>query len=250
MAFGPRPPGSGASRKLQDYIRTRLKPLGCEVTEDSFTASSPIGPVKMANLIARFAGTSGKIVVFSGHYDTKPIPGVDFVGANDGGSSTALLLELARALAGTKRTHDVYLVWFDGEEAYVNYTATDGFYGSRHLAQRWEKEGTLGKIAALVNVDMIGDRDLGIMKEQYSSEFLNNLIWRSASELGYAKHFLNEGGAVQDDHVQFVQRGVPPPISSTSTTALAIRTGTRRRTQSISSARAAWRWSVRSFSMC
>jgi hypothetical protein len=209
VAFGPRPPGSSASRKLQDYIRSRLKPLGCEITDDSFTASTPVGVVKMMNIIARFAGTSGKAVVFSGHYDTKPMPGVDFIGANDGGSSTGLLLELARALAASKRTHDVYLVWFDGEEAYVQYTATDGFYGSRHLAQRWDKDGTLSKVVALINVDMIGDRDLGIMKEQYSSETLNALIWSAAADLGYGKHFLNEGGAVYDDHIQFIHRGVP-----------------------------------------
>jgi Zn-dependent M28 family amino/carboxypeptidase len=163
----------------------------------------------MANVIARFPGVSGKALVFSGHYDTKLMPGVDFVGANDGGSSTGLLLELAWVLAGQKRTHDVYLVWFDGEEAFVQYTGTDGFYGSRHLAQRWEKDGTLRKIVALINVDMIGDRELAITKEMYSRKTLNELIWRVAADLGYSRHFLEEGGAVFDDHIQFIQKGVP-----------------------------------------
>ncbi|MCW5980003.1 MAG: M28 family peptidase [Bryobacteraceae bacterium] len=209
VAFGPRPPGSPASKKLQEFIKAKLKSFRCEIVDDAFTASTPIGAVGMANVIARFPGTSGRAVVFSGHYDTKHMPGIDFVGANDGGSSTGLLLELARVFSSTKRRHDVYLVWFDGEEAYVQYTGTDGFYGSRHLARRWEQDGTLKKILALINVDMIGDRDLGILKEQYSKASLNALIWKVAGELGYGRYFLNESGAVLDDHFQFVQKMVP-----------------------------------------
>lgn len=209
VAFGPRPPGSEANRKLQDYIRAKLKSLGYEIVDDGFTASTPTGPVQMANVIGRLRGTSGRVMVFSGHFDTKPMPGIDFVGANDGGSSTGLLLELARVLAGRKHKHDICLVWFDGEEAFVQYTGLDGFYGSRHLAQRWEREGLLKKILAMINVDMIGDRDLGIRKEQYSKMSLNELIWRAAADLGYGQYFLDEGGAVLDDHFQFVQKFVP-----------------------------------------
>lgn len=209
VRFGPRTPGSAAHRKAQEYIRTQLEGLGCEVVEDRFEARTPYGPAAMTNLIARFRGSSGKAVVFSGHYDTKMMPASGFVGANDGGASAGFLLEMAAMLAGRKRVHDVYLVWFDGEEAFVDYTPTDGLYGSRHLARRWQQEGMLRRIVALVNVDMIGDKDLGILKEEYSDRALVDLIWRVAAELGLARHFLRAGGAVLDDHYPFVELGVP-----------------------------------------
>ena len=208
IRLGPRTPGSPAHRKAQDYIRARLKTLGCEVINDSFEARIPYGTVRMNNIIARFPGASGKAVVFSGHYDTKSMPASGFVGANDGGASAGFLLETARALSSAKRVHDVYLVWFDGEEAFVDYTATDGLYGSRHLARRWKQDGTLDRIVALINVDMIGDKDLGILKEQYSDRALIDLIWDTAARLGLSKHFLPTGGAVLDDHYPFVELGV------------------------------------------
>jgi Zn-dependent M28 family amino/carboxypeptidase len=163
----------------------------------------------MKNLIARFPGSSGKAVVFSGHYDTKVMPASGFVGANDGGASAGLLLEMARAVSLRKRVHDVWLVWFDGEEAYVDYTLTDGLYGSRRLARRWHQDGTLKRIVALINVDMIGDRDLGILREEYSDPRLVDLIWKTAARLGLGRHFLNRRGAVLDDHYPFVELGVP-----------------------------------------
>ncbi len=209
VRLGPRTPGSAAHRNAQDYIRAHLKGLGCEVLDDPFEARTPFGPVAMNNLIARFRGSSGKAVVFSGHYDTKSMPASGFLGANDGGGSAGFLLEMAAVLSGGKRVHDVYLVWFDGEEAFVDYTPTDGLYGSRHLARRWRQDSTLSRIIALVNVDMIGDRDLGILKEQYSDRALVELIWTAAAQLGLGRHFLPEGGAVLDDHYPFVELGVP-----------------------------------------
>ena len=209
VSFGARPPGSEANHKLQVYIRSQLESWGCEIIEDRFTARTPLGKVRMNNIIGRFPGTSGRAVVFSGHYDTKLLPEIDFVGANDAGSSTGLLLELARVLSGNKRKHDVYLVFFDGEEAVVGFSETDGIYGSRHLARRWDGDGTLRKILALINVDMIGDKDLGILREQYSSASLNELVWAAAAELGYGRCFLDSGGAVLDDHVPFIERGTP-----------------------------------------
>src|SRR6266851_2104127 len=117
VAFGPRPAGSEANHKLQGYILSQLKLDGCEVIEDAFTAKTPKGDIAMKNVIAKFPGKSGRAIVITGHYDTKLFPGRKFVGANDGGSSTGLLLELAHVLARHPRTDDVYLVWFDGEEA-------------------------------------------------------------------------------------------------------------------------------------
>src|SRR6267154_262538 len=132
VAFGPRPPGSEPIHKLQAYIVAQLKLDGCELIDDSFTAKTPKGDIAMKNIIAKFPGKSGKAIVITGHFDTKLFPGRKFVGANDGGSSTGLLLELARDLNATSRVDDVYIVFFDGEEAVGDWSETDSVYGSRH----------------------------------------------------------------------------------------------------------------------
>jgi len=209
VSFGPRPPGSAELRALRTYLLAQLKLRGCQVSQDAFTAQTPKGPIAMANLIARFPGKSGRAVVFTGHYDTKLKPLVRFVGADDGGSSTAFLLEMAEALQGAPRKDDVYLVWFDGEEAIrEEWSTEDSLYGSRRLAARWAADGTLSRIKALINVDMIGDKDLDIMNEENSSPSLRKLIWAAAARLGYGKYFLDTGGPTDDDHMPFVRLGV------------------------------------------
>jgi glutaminyl-peptide cyclotransferase len=209
VAFGPRPSGSAANRQLQAYIRAQLRLLKCEVIEDPFTAKTFKGDIPMTNIIAKFPGKSGKAIVVSGHFDTKLFPGRKFVGANDGGSSTGLLLELARVLSGTPRVDDVYIVFFDGEEALAEWTETDSVYGSRHLAYKWKADGTLAKIKALINVDMIGDKSLGILLDENSTASLRKLVWTTASELGYKAYFLNDGEKMEDDHMPFIKLGVP-----------------------------------------
>ncbi len=208
VSFGPRPPGSTAIHKLQAYILSELKKDHCEISEDNFPADTPIGAVAMKNIVARFPGTSGKIIAVTGHYDTKYMPDIRFVGANDGGSSTGFLLELARVISGLRHKDDIYLVWFDGEEAFGQWSATDGVYGSRQLAAQWADNGILPKIKALINIDMIGDKDLGIIKESMSSGSLTALVWKTASELGYRSHFLDQGFGTEDDHSPFLSRGV------------------------------------------
>lgn len=208
VAFGPRPPGSPAIRRMQAWMVGQLKGFRCEVIEDAFTAQTPRGSIAMKNIIARFKGTSGRAVAFTGHYDTKYFTDRKFVGADDGGSSAGFLLEMARALNGRDRKDDVYLVWFDGEEAFGEWTATDSLYGSRHLADRWGREGVLGRLRALINVDMIGDKSLGIMQETNSSATLRRMVWETAERMGYGKYFLPTGGPTEDDHIPFLKRGV------------------------------------------
>lgn len=162
----------------------------------------------MTNLVA-CRGEGSQMLVVSGHYDTKKIPGTRFIGANDGGSSAGFLLELARVAAGRPWRHRLCLVWFDGEEAFENWGPTDGLYGSRNLAARWQAEGRLAQIAALINVDMIGDRDLHLQQELNSTGWLRDLVWRVAGELGYAASFDGLPGAIEDDHIPFLERGVP-----------------------------------------
>jgi glutaminyl-peptide cyclotransferase len=209
VAFGPRPSGSPANRELQAYIRAQLRMLKCEVTEDPFVAKTPKGDVPMTNIIAKFPGKSGHAIVVTGHFDTKLFPGRKFVGANDGGSSTGLLLELARDLNGTTRVDDVYVVFFDGEEAVNDWTEADSVYGSRHLAYKWKADGTLARIKALINVDMIGDKSLGVLIEENSTASLRKLVWTAAADLGYKAYFLETGEKVDDDHMPFLKLGVP-----------------------------------------
>jgi Zn-dependent M28 family amino/carboxypeptidase len=208
VSFGPRPSGSDAIRAAQKYILSELKTIGGQITQDDFSGSTPLGRTPMKNIIARFPGKSGKIVVITGHYDTKSMPGTFFVGANDGGASAGFLLEMAKALAHGLRKDDVRLVWFDGEEAVGQWSDYDSLYGSRHLAERWSADGTLGRIKALINVDMIGDRNLDILNDQNSAGPLRERVWRVADRLGYGKHFLRYDSSVEDDHMPFLRRGV------------------------------------------
>src|SRR5580698_10629532 len=158
VALGPRPDGSPAIAKLRALIKEQLAKDGCEIISDPFTAQTPDGPLAMENIIARFPGKSGRAIAITGHFDTKKLAG--FVGANDGGSSTGFLLELAGSLQGRPRTDDVYVVFFDGEEAIHEWTSTDSIYGSRHLAVKWAEDGTNSRLKALINVDMTGDKNL------------------------------------------------------------------------------------------
>lgn len=208
VSFGPRPVKSEAHAKTEAYIHAELKQDGCQIIDDTFNGRTPVGPIKMTNIIARFPGTSGQAVVFTGHYDSKLFPGRNFVAANDGGSSTAFLLEMGRVMAKEPHKDDVYLVFFDGEEAIGEWSETDGIHGSRHLAEKWAADGTLTRVKALISVDMIGDKDLGILQELNSSPNLLRLVWQVAREKGYGKYFLDSGSHVEDDHIPFLHRGV------------------------------------------
>ena len=207
VSYGQRPAGSPALAQLRVWLIGQLKPLRGSVSVDSFSAFTPEGAVSMANIIAKFPGTSGKAIVIAGHYDTKRMPLVNFVGANDGGSSTGFLLEMAHVLSKEKFPDDIYLVWFDGEEAVARWTAADSCYGSRHLSQKWSSDGTLSRIKAFINIDMIGDRDLDIVPDTHSSASLRNLVWKAADELGDGKFFLRDGGDIEDDHLPFIEAG-------------------------------------------
>jgi glutaminyl-peptide cyclotransferase len=209
VSFGERPSGSDAISHLRDWIVSQLKPLGGQLSLDLFTAQTPIGPVPMVNIVLKFPGASGKAIVVTGHYDTKRIPMVDFVGANDAGSSTGFLIEFARAISTMKHPDDIYIVFFDGEEAVrTEWSETDSRYGSRHLVAKWGADGTLSRIKALVNVDMIGDRELDIANDENSSQPLRTMVWQIAAKLGYSKFFRQDSGGIDDDHKPFVDAGV------------------------------------------
>jgi len=209
IAFGARPIGSNNHKRLEAYITSHLK--GDQVEDDAFLADTPAGKLPFRNIIAKYPGTKDGIIVIAGHYDTNyPLQNTGYVGANDGGSSTAILLELANQLRGKKRDgYSVWLVWTDGEEAIKNWTASDSVYGTRHLAEKWQSDGTLKKIKAFIVADMIGDADLNVDGDQNSTPWLEDLVLQAATRLGYQSHFFARQIATDDDHTPFVQRGVP-----------------------------------------
>ena len=210
VALGPRPVDSPAHRQMESLITAELKKSGCKVDEDIFTAMTPIGPKRMNNIIARVPGRSGKLIAITGHYDTKIMPGIHFVGANDGGSSAGFLLEMARVLCRRPSVHEIALIWFDGEESTrLQWTDADSLYGSRRVAARWREDGTLARLVGLINVDMIGDMDLLVLRDEGSTARLRELVWATAGELGYAKHFDTQPGGITDDHVPFLLAGAP-----------------------------------------
>ena len=206
--FGPRPPGSRALGAARQWIEGQLKQSGCEVEEDSFTGSTPVGPIPMTNVIAEIPGARPNVVMIAGHYDTARLEGVTFVGANDGGSSAAFLLEMARLLGRRKNPVTYWLVFFDGEEALVNWSNTDSLYGSRHLEEKLTASGELSRIQAMILVDMIADAKLDIYRDADSTAWLTDLIFKTAHRLGYGQQFLDEPRAYVDDHMPFVNAGV------------------------------------------
>ena len=209
VAFGPRPIGSASHKKLEDYIVAHLK--GDVVEDDAFTADTPEGQFPVRNIIAKFPGQKDGVVVIAGHYDTNyPLRNTGYVGANDGGSSTAILLEIANQLRGKKLDgHSVWLVWTDGEEAVKQWSSTDSLYGSRHLAEKWKKDGTIKQIKAFLLADMIGDSDLNVDQDTGSTPSLESLVYQAATRLGYQSHFFGRAISVEDDHLPFMKAGVP-----------------------------------------
>jgi glutaminyl-peptide cyclotransferase len=207
VAFGPRYIGSPGHAQTEAYLRKQLQ--GENLQQDTFTASTPAGALRMTNFIAKFSGKKDGIIVVAGHYDTL-YKRDDFVGANDGGSSAGLLLELARQLHGKKLDGpSVWLVWFDGEEAIQHWSPADSIYGSKHLAALWTKDGTAKRIQAILLLDMIGDADLNIERDQNSTPWLLDVVYKAAGDLGHQTHFFGRPNEIEDDHLPFARAGVP-----------------------------------------
>ncbi len=211
VAIGPRPSGSDGAEQTRALITGRLRQAGWPVRRHEFTVQGPEdAPVEMVNLIAELPGTREGWIVFGAHYDTKRLDDVRFVGANDGASGVAVLLELARRVGPLERGYGVRLVFFDGEEAFgPDLTSEDGIYGSRALAQEWSEAGDLDRIRALIVVDMVADRDLDLVNDRSSSPRLRALAREAAGSLGIEESVL--GGpelAMVDDHLPFRERGL------------------------------------------
>jgi glutaminyl-peptide cyclotransferase len=213
VRFGPRPLGSANHKKVEEYIKSHLN--GDQVEDDTFTADTNVGKFPVHNIVAKFPGNRDGIIIFASHYDTNyPLRDTSYVGANDGASSSALLLEIANQLRGKQREgYSVWLVWDDAEEAMKPDTEvdfmSDSLYGITHLAEKWQADGTLKKVKAFMLADMIGDADLNIDRESNSAPWLQNVIYEAATRLGYQSHFFARALPMDDDHIPFVKRGVP-----------------------------------------
>lgn len=207
VSFGPRPSGSQAIVHLQDYLQTELKSYGCNVETDSFGADTPVGRLPMKNILVKIPGEKPGVILLGTHYDTLLMD--NFVGADDAGSSTAVMLELARLLCPQEGKYAVWIAFFDGEEAMKHWSDTDSRYGSRQMAARFSSGGDIKKIKAFLLADIVGGREAQFLRESSSTPALIDLVWNTAAKLGYSGLFLNSATAAQDDHDSFLKRGVP-----------------------------------------
>ncbi len=210
--FGPRPPESAALSKARTYLRKNLEAYGWEVTEQSFADRTPRGTVSFTNLLARRPNESkrAKYFLLCSHYDTKTFDSIRFVGANDGGSSTGALLEMARVLSlHPKLAEKIELVFFDGEEAYERFDESDGLYGSRYFAQRIQATKTTARYRGGILWDMMGDRDLTITLSPDSPAELTRGIFAAADALGERSHFTFATNSILDDHEPLNRIDIP-----------------------------------------
>ncbi len=208
VSFGPRPSGSPAIVQAQNYIQSELKSYGCTLETDSFTADTPIGRLPMKNILAKIPGEKPDVILLGTHYDT--LLKENFVGADDGGSSTAVMLELARLLCSQRGKYAVWIAFFDGEEAMKQWSDTDSRYGSRQMAARLANSGDIKKIREFLLADIVGGRTPHFLRETTSTPTLTDLVWRVAAKLGYSSIFVNgETSGIQDDHDSFLRRNVP-----------------------------------------
>ena len=207
--FGPRPPATEAIEKARGYITAQLEGFGWKVTRQTFSDETPRGKIEFVNLIATFPGKAAPSFILCSHYDTKTFATARFVGANDGGSSNGILLEMARVLAEQPASASkVELVFFDGEEAYVSFTETDGLYGSRYFAKSLTSENKAAQFRGGILFDMVGDKSLTITLPSDSPREITIGIFAAADALGVRNHFSYDGG-ILDDHAPLNAAGIP-----------------------------------------
>jgi len=218
VEFGPRPAGSAELEKTRGYLVSELKAVGLKVTTDEFHPTTPVGVRKMVNITAELPGTSTDVIIVSSHYDTKLFKEFRFVGANDGASSTGALLELARVMTAAKadRRFTYWFVFFDGEEAFCKEWdecskpgAPDNTYGSRRFVAQLQTRNELEKVRAMILMDLVGSKNPQFGRDDLSSTWLVDIIWRTAKELGHGAIFVDRPESIgSDDHEPFLKAGI------------------------------------------
>ena len=209
LAIGPRPAGSPAIEQTRKYIKDQLAAIGLKTVEQAWDDQTPLGKVHMVNLIVTIPGATTDRLAITGHYDTKLFREIRFVGASDGGSSAAFLVELARVLKARRNRLTIELVFLDGEEAVIEWRGADHTYGSRHYVEAALKDHSISTLKAMVLVDMIADRDLGIRRDSNSTRWLTDIVWGAAAKMKFDNYFLPAMTTVEDDHLPFLAAGIP-----------------------------------------
>jgi glutaminyl-peptide cyclotransferase len=212
--------GSPGHLAAENFIKEHFKPDAAKgnFETDQFTANTPVGPQVMRNYIVRYPGKKDGVIVLASHYETNyPLKDVNFVGANDGACTSALLIALGQYF-GTHppEGYSVWLVFDDGEEAIANppynpaqWSTSNSLYGTRHLAAKWYSDGTLKRIKAFIVADMIGDKDLNILEEMGSTPWLRDVLRQAARNTNHTANVFQSQGEEEDDHLPFLKRGVP-----------------------------------------
>jgi glutaminyl-peptide cyclotransferase len=218
LEFGPRPPGSAELAKTRDYIVNQLQSSGLTVETDEFVATTPVGEKRMVNIVADIPGESKDQIIISSHYDTKFYKDMHFVGANDPGTSVGTLLELGRVLAASKGKNKLTykLVFFDGEESFCEEwdecskpDAPDNTYGSRHYVKQLQAKDEVELVRAMILLDLMGYKNLELGRDTMSTRWLQDIIWKTGRDLGYASIFVDRPEAVGgDDHEPFLRAGI------------------------------------------
>jgi hypothetical protein len=212
VAIGPRWSTSQGHARAEDFLKKQFtaEQAKGQLEADHFMPNTPAGPLPMTNYIVRFPGKKDGVIVLATHYETNyPLRNIGYVGANDGGSTTGELIELANYLrAKPLEGYSVWLVFFDGEEAVQSWSQSDSLYGSRHLAAKWQADGTLKRIKAFLLLDMVGDKDLDVLRDDNSTPWLQDVVKDAAAKTGNGRYFFADHNTIEDDHLPFKQRGV------------------------------------------
>ena len=223
VEFGPRPAGSAELEKTRAWIVDQLRSFGLNVSTDEFQATTPVGQKKMANIVAELPGPSSDIIIIGSHYDTKLFKEFKFVGANDAGSSTGALMEIARVLAAKKPNKLTYrFVFFDGEEAFCKEwedchnpnpadrkdPMPDNTYGSRHYVSQLVANNEKSRVKAMILMDMMGSKNLKLGRADLGTQWLQDIVWQTGKQLGYKEFVDTPEGVGDDDHSPFLKAGI------------------------------------------
>jgi glutaminyl-peptide cyclotransferase len=210
IAIAPRDAATPGGLTAARHLLARLRAAGVrDAAIEEFREKTPDGILTFHNVVGRLPGRGQGLVILASHYDTKAgIPG--FAGANDSGSSSGLLLELARAMvAGPVVDPEIRFAFFDGEECRRSYGTGDGLHGSRYMAERLSTASPRPDVRAVIVMDMIGDRDLRVSIPRNSSPEIISRVFEAAHAEGVRDRFTLDRGEMIDDHLPFFAAGFP-----------------------------------------